>query len=119
MRHNTLAYGVGSFHYLINRYKQNCKHRNKNIKWKLSEEESSILFQGACHYCGVPHSMVTTGIRANGSYTHNGIDRLDSDKDYTFDNCVSCCKICNRAKGDLPYADFISWINLISSKERQ
>lgn len=41
-------------------------------------------------------------------FTYNGIDRVDSDGDYTIDNCVPCCKICNRMKVDTPVADFIA-----------
>jgi hypothetical protein len=41
----------------------------------------------------------------------NGIDRIDSKLGYVEGNVVSCCKICNSAKGDLTLAEFENWIN--------
>jgi hypothetical protein len=37
----------------------------------------------------------------------NGIDRLDSDIDYTIENCKACCGHCNKMKRDYSYEDFI------------
>ena len=28
----------------------------------------------------------------------NGIDRIDSSKEYSLDNCVPCCEMCNKMK---------------------
>jgi hypothetical protein len=36
----------------------------------------------------------------------NGIDRVVPDKGYVYDNCVPCCKYCNRAKSDLTTEQF-------------
>ena len=41
--------------------------------------------------------------------------RLDNYKGYTIDNCVSCCKICNRAKGSLPLETFQKWIERLKN----
>jgi len=41
------------------------------------------------------------------------MDRIDSNKGYELSNVVPCCKICGRAKMDLPYEDFMEWINRI------
>ena len=40
----------------------------------------------------------------------NGIDRIDSSKDYTLDNCNPCCQICNIAKRNMPLEKFQLWI---------
>ena len=40
----------------------------------------------------------------------NGIDRLDSSKGYTIDNCVSCCSVCNTAKLEMDVDDFKEWV---------
>lgn len=44
-------------------------------------------------------------------------NRVDSDNGYIETNVVSCCKICNFAKGSMSYEDFQSWIQrLIKNK---
>ena len=63
-----------------------------------------------CHYCG---AVKTNSIKIRGdvnSFKYNGLDRVDNTIGYIKDNCVSCCKICNRAKGALSSEDFINWI---------
>lgn len=64
--------------------KNGAKRRNK--KFLLTDIEAKILLNGSCIYCGKPNA--------------DGIDRIDSSKDYTLDNCVSCCKICNKMKNN-------------------
>lgn len=46
----------------------------------------------------------------------NGIDRINSNKGYEKDNCVSCCPICNRMKLDLSLEDFYAHIEKIYKK---
>lgn len=43
----------------------------------------------------------------------NGIDRKDSSKGYTIDNCVPCCTECNTMKSDLPLDVFYNRIDKI------
>jgi hypothetical protein len=43
----------------------------------------------------------------------NGIDRVDSSKGYVLDNCVPCCKMCNRMKLNHSTQDFIDQCRLI------
>lgn len=40
----------------------------------------------------------------------NGIDRIDNSKNYTPNNCVPCCEVCNKAKRHLSYVEFKNWI---------
>jgi len=73
----------------------------------LTLEEYKTLVTSSCHYCGAlpvahPHVKLLVGLCLK-----NGIDRLDSSKGYEPDNCVSCCKTCNREKLDQPYSQFI------------
>jgi len=37
-------------------------------------------------------------------------------KNQTKENSVPCCFICNRAKGNMGYKDFILWIQTIAKK---
>ena len=41
---------------------------------------------------------------------------MDNSKGYSLDNIVPCCKICNRAKSDLTYKDFIEWIRRLKNR---
>jgi hypothetical protein len=46
----------------------------------------------------------------------SGIDRVDSNKGYTIDNCVPCCKTCNLAKAELSQRDFLDWVRKVYIK---
>jgi len=54
-----------------------------------------------CAYCG--------DLQEHG----NGLDRIDSTKQYTKENTVSCCKRCNHAKNDMSVSEFKNHINKI------
>ena len=43
----------------------------------------------------------------------NGIDRIDSNKGYSFDNVVACCKYCNGAKNTMTQEEFKEWIKRV------
>ena len=70
-----------------------------------------------CHYCGESDGN-SISIRSKRkdfyiieNFRYNGLDRKDNTIGYTEDNCVPACIICNRAKREMPYDDFIEWIN--------
>lgn len=71
---------------------KNSANRRK-IKWELSEEQTIKLISGSCYYCNYKSTII-------------GIDRLNSSKYYTLDNCVSSCKICNIMKSTHSVEDF-------------
>lgn len=118
IKKNTLPFGESSFRYLFSVYKRNAERRN--LKFDISIEEFRILSQGDCYYCNIPPQMSvkrdTQSKLTNGSYFHNGVDRKDNSLGYSLQNCVSCCKICNRAKGTMSENDYFNWINLIKTK---
>lgn len=72
-------------------------------RWYLPKIYAYHLISSPCYYCGQ--------ILEN----FNGIDRVDSSKEYTKDNCVSCCKYCNWAKNDLSISEFKNHINKINN----
>ena len=86
-----------------------------NREFNLTLDEFHRLSVSNCHYCGQPplmlhqHNDYRTNIFCDPVYPHNGIDRIDSSKGYTPDNSVSCCKICNRAKGAMTVEEFKNW----------
>lgn len=99
-------------------YKKHATDRN--LKFHLTYDEFKNLTQLNCHYCGIPPQQVyvlkkkgTDEVRAGVPVTYNGVDRIDSSLNYTIDNTVPCCKVCNRAKMEMSYEDFREWVQRI------
>ena len=65
-------------------YERGAKRRNLTFELSLFDF-ASIIVQ-PCYYCGKKDSIYT------------GVDRLDSSKGYTKDNCAPCCAHCNMQK---------------------
>ena len=83
----------------------------RSLEFKLNEAEFKDITSRNCEYCGIrPLQTCKTPNSTVGLYIYNGIDRVDSNKGYFVDNCVSCCKICNSAKMAMPVEEFIAWI---------
>ena len=68
------------------------------IDFSLTVEECIKLFKGNCYYCGIEPIQVRQFAGHKERFIHNGIARLDMNKGYVLDNCVSCCKTCNYKK---------------------
>jgi hypothetical protein len=100
--------------------KSQAKHRG--ILFALTLREFETLVTEPCHYCGQSGTMETFSASKNAEhreqnkFDHNGVDRVDSDRGYAIDNCVSCCSICNVMKNTLTVAEFIYHINLIKAR---
>jgi hypothetical protein len=94
---------------LLNVYKRNAKKRH--YEWSLPYDKFIELINGDCYYCRASLSNTFTWRYKyeTASLAFNGIDRLDNTIGYTIDNCVSCCRICNSAKGELSLDEFKSW----------
>ncbi len=45
------------------------------------------------------------------------IDRKDNLLGYSKENSLPCCFVCNRAKGNMSYKNFILWIKAIKKKQ--
>lgn len=111
----------------LQQYQQRCIR--DNIVWKLSKEEFLVFIKQNCHYCNIPPSRIinvysskrfqqTKSLPSRQRHKHgqllvNGIDRVDSNKGYTIDNCVTCCKDCNYGKLTKTRKEFLDWINRI------
>lgn len=106
-----LPEGEAAFNFLIKSYRQNA--RTKGRVFELTKDEFRKLTSSVCFYCGIKPSSVINHACFNGVYAYNGVDRIDSDKGYTTDNCVSCCKRCNRAKDNMTQQDFADLISRI------
>lgn len=113
--------GMANANHIFLSYKLHAKRRN--LEFKLSFEDFLKFTKDKCHYCGrLEISEIDLKwcngdkkgqSRCNGSYKYNGIDRIDSDKGYNKENCVTCCGQCNWAKSDSKYEDFINWIKCL------
>ena len=78
-----------------NTYKKATK-KQTGMEVNLTDEQIELLYVGSCAYCLIPEC--------------HGIDRVDSNKGYTLENCVSACKICNFFKNDMTLEDFYEWV---------
>lgn len=73
--------------------------KKRNIAVNLNVTYYSKLLELGCIYCG-------ENLKEEKGYC---LDRIDNNKGYVFDNVTPCCKICNRAKGNLSVDDFLNW----------
>ena len=80
----------------------NRSARDKNLDFKLSLTDFTILTEQSCYYCGI---MQERGF--------NGIDRMNSEVGYVADNCVSCCQMCNYMKASLSVDAFLGRVEHI------
>lgn len=85
--------------------------KNRHFDWQLTDDDFFILTRADCHYCGVAPSKVAS--LKSGCYVYNGIDRKENSLGYTLENSVTCCEICNLAKRDLSYDDFIDYLRRV------
>ena len=77
----------------------------RNIPFDLTFEQYQIIVINPCYYCNI----------IDTEKGFNGIDRKNSDIGYLVENCVSCCKMCNKLKGTLDDGCFIRRIGHILS----
>lgn len=91
----------------IGHYKNSALKRG--LEFTLSDDFFMELLTSNCVYCGSEPYLLNK--RMTHSMYLNGIDRIDSNLGYIEGNVVSCCKICNSAKGDLTLIEFENWIN--------
>ena len=100
------------------------KRRNRKMGFIdiIDFDTFKSLSKSHCKYCGLEYSKEIED-RLNESKRSkrlsdyilkcNGIDRVDSNKGYTKDNSVTCCKYCNFAKHTMSEHDFYKWIKRV------
>jgi len=114
--------GESGLNLLIARYR--LQARQRDLEFNLTREQFREITSQICHYCGAKPFMKSWNHCAKASqelqdhtvYVHNSIDRLDSLRGYTTDNCVSSCHQCNWSKGKLSVSDFLSWVARVNSR---
>jgi len=104
----------GSYvNYLIRCYALAAKKRN--LVFDLDVEQFKHLISLNCLYCDSPPLNFLNRGDFHGDFYYNGIDRVDSSIGYVYENCVPCCKYCNRAKSDMSMEEFKIWLKRITS----
>lgn len=73
--------------------------RDREFEYKLTDDYAKKLLDENCYYCNTESA--------------NGIDRVDSLKGYTVENCVPCCKYCNLMKNNLSLDLFLTKVQKI------
>lgn len=87
-----------------NRCAGKVSKKKKDIEFLLNIEEFETLIFDNCYYCGDGPSIPTS----SGFLKRNTIDRINSDLDYIYHNCVTCCYRCNVMKSDMTQDEFFS-----------
>ncbi len=87
--------------------------KSRGIKFLIDKDIFKSLISAKCFYCGVaPKSIFRSNNKKHELY-YNGLDRIDSELDYSQGNVVTCCSTCNWAKNSYTMAEFRSWVNRV------
>ena len=95
-----------------------CDAKDRNYCWDLTDDEFFSLCKASCFYCGDLPRNVSKSPYATGDFVYNGIDRKDNSMGYTKENTVTCCRICNRAKSNLSYEDWMSYLSRVAMRQK-
>jgi len=109
-----LPYGEAAKNDLYSTYRTSANRRGLNFDIDVNFFAENVV--KSCFYCGdTLTSVKKSQSKSGGDFSYTGIDRIDSRKGYTEDNCVPCCKICNIMKWDLTIEQFTNHINKLAS----
>jgi len=86
---------------ILNKIKQRHSLENEET---IIEMIKNLIVQ-PCIYCN--KEAIIDDIENNIKGDYLGIDRIDSTKEYTLDNCVSCCSTCNMIKKTMDTGSFL------------
>lgn len=88
--------------------------------FELSFDEFVSIMEKDCFYCGLKPQLHPYEIqymqKKTDPWKHTGIDRIDSSRGYTIDNCVPCCSKCNYAKHEMTISEFKEYITFVYNK---
>ena len=89
-------------------YKRHAERRG--FKWDLSRKDVELIIKSDYVYCGSkPNNIKKIKNSIGGGLLYSGIDRINSNHNYTKENSVPCCRICNYAKSNMDVNDFKEW----------
>jgi hypothetical protein len=81
-------------------------------EFALTNEQFRYITKQNCYYCNKEPAQ-RLRMSKNGFYIYNGIDRLNNNIGYVYENCVPCCHQCNRMKSTLTEDEFIDHLRKI------
>lgn len=95
-------------------YKKQAEKRK--LDFNLLEKDFKNLIQNFCYYCGDSPSTIYRRKDYKQTFLYNGIDRVDNTIGYLIDNCITCCKLCNKYKYTMTHSEFNQWvINIVNN----
>lgn len=109
---NKLPIGKAPENILYHNYKKSAEQRK--YSFDLNRDQFINLIYQPCHYCNRLPQRIVRSVSGE-TILANGVDRINNDIGYVLENCVSCCSVCNRAKGEMTIVEFKSWIRDITS----
>jgi hypothetical protein len=89
--------------YKLRMYKDSAIRRGHDFNY--NEEKFKLMLFQPCYYCGLKPTKNLI----------NGVDRVNNNKGYVINNCVSCCNVCNVLKRDASIFKFINMIRHLLS----
>ncbi len=95
---------LAGLHGVLSRYRKDANTRK--LSWSLNHEKACEMLLKNCYYCGCPPMNSYTN-KSGAAVVYNGIDRKDNEMGYEEDNVVTCCRICNLGKRNLPFETFV------------
>lgn len=101
---------------ILDSYKRNARKRSLVVE--IPDSRFFEMFGEKCFYCGSVPSRTVSSKKAYGTFTYNGVDRLDNSIGYIDGNVVSCCAECNYKKGDQHFDNFSKWVTLVADNLR-
>ena len=98
-----------AFTSVYHQYKAGATKRG--YSFNLTKDQLRKLTSSDCYYCKKPPSNKQRQFNGSGGeYIYNGVDRMDNNKGYSLENCLPCCSICNHAKHNLTYDQFVEMV---------
>ena len=92
--------------------------KRRSIPFSISIDDGWAIYlkqNKLCPYTGEKLVFPTSYDKHDGNLS---LDRINSSKGYTKDNCVTCCETCNKAKLKMNIDDFKNWIKRIYEKQK-
>jgi hypothetical protein len=94
-----------------------ARKRSKELGFDLSIDDFKKISKMNCNYCNAEPLPRNIGKDWYPAVNANGLDRVDSNVGYLYDNLVACCTACNTAKGSMSVNEFMTLI--VKIYERQ
>ena len=122
----------------LNSLYQGCifNAKSRGVEFLLTKEQHEKIVSCDCHYCGEAPRKISYLVKLDGNVKKldhnvtklsmsnswtlaNTVDRIDSSKGYSVDNCVPSCWPCNEMKMDRKTDEFLKQIDKINNFQKE